>query len=119
VGFFPEGTTSEGDKLLKFHSSLFEPAVANRAHVQPVAIRYEHPDGTLCRAMGFTGDLSFAQSLGLVARQKHVIARVRFADPIDPAGLSRRDVAKIAQERIASLLGLPAPGSEPQTPSGP
>ncbi len=119
VGFFPEGTTSEGDRLLKFHSALFEPAVANRARVQPVAIRYEYPDGTLCRAVSFVGELTFAQSLGLVARQKRVVARLRFAEPIDPAGLSRREVAKLAQGRVASLLGLPDPGSEPRTPSGP
>ena len=119
VGFFPEGTTSEGDQLSKFHSSLFEPAVANRARVQPVAIRYEYPDGTLCRAMSFTGELTFAQSLGLVARQKRVVARLQFAEPIDPAGLSRRDVAKLAQDRVASLLGLPDPGSGPRTPPGP
>src|SRR5437868_2843238 len=31
VGIFPEGTTTSGDTLLKFHSSLFEPAVANGA----------------------------------------------------------------------------------------
>jgi 1-acyl-sn-glycerol-3-phosphate acyltransferase len=43
VGLFPEGITTEGDELRKFHSSLFEPAVANGAHVHPAAIRYEHP----------------------------------------------------------------------------
>jgi 1-acyl-sn-glycerol-3-phosphate acyltransferase len=119
VGIFPEGTTTEGDALLKFHTSLFEPAVANRATVQPVAIRYEHPDGTLCRAMSFVGDLSFAQSLGLVIRQKRSVARIRFALPIDPHGLTRRDVAKVARERVATLLGLPAEGTAPSTPSGP
>lgn len=119
VGFFPEGTTSEGDRLLKFHSSLFEPAVANGARVQPVAVRYEYPDGSLCRAASFTGTISFAQSMGLLVRQKRVIARLRFAEPIDPAGLTRRDVARIAQERVASLLGLPLPGSEPKPPSDP
>jgi 1-acyl-sn-glycerol-3-phosphate acyltransferase len=119
VGFFPEGTTSEGDRLLKFHSSLFEPAVANGACVQPVAIRYEFPDGTLCRPVSFAGGLSFAQSMGLVVRQKRVIARLRFAEPIDPSGLTRRDVARIAQERVASLLGLPLPGSAPTPPPGP
>ena len=29
VGLFPEGTTTMGDQLLKFHSSLLEPAIAN------------------------------------------------------------------------------------------
>lgn len=119
VGFFPEGTTSEGDRLLKFHSSLFEPAVANGARVQPVAIRYEYPDGTLCRAASFAGSISFVQSMGLLIRQRRVVARLRFAEPIDPAGLTRRDVARIAQERIASLLGLPLPGTEPKAPSAP
>ncbi len=119
VGYFPEGTTSEGDRLGKFHSSLFEPAVANRAVVHPLAIRYEYPDGTLCRAMSFAGELTFVQSLGRVARQKRVVARLAFAAPIDPAGLTRREVARMAQERVASLLGLPGPGSEPRTPSGP
>jgi 1-acyl-sn-glycerol-3-phosphate acyltransferase len=119
VGFFPEGTTSEGDKLLKFHSSLFEPAVANGAPVQPIAIRYEHLDGTLCRAMSFVGDLSFQQSLGLVIRQKRTVARIRFATPVDPRGLNRREVARLAHERVASLLGLPGPDTAPTPRSGP
>ena len=69
VGLFPEGTTTEGDRLLKFHSSLFEPAVANRARVYPVAVRYEHPDGTPLRAVAYVGDLSFAAVPG--ARHPH------------------------------------------------
>ena len=162
VGFFPEGTTSEGDTLLKFHSSLFEPVVANDANVhpvairyehadgslcramafddlsfmqslsliarqrrivarmtfgEPIAIRYEHPDGTHCRAMSFVGDLSFQQSLGLVIRQKRSVARVRFAPAIDPTGLTRRDVAAIARAQVATLLGLPGPGTPPSTES--
>jgi 1-acyl-sn-glycerol-3-phosphate acyltransferase len=115
VGFFPEGTTSEGDTLLKFHSSLFEPAVANGATVQPVAIRYEHPDGTHCRAMSFVGDLSFQQSLGLVIRQKRSVARVRFAPAINPAGFTRRDVARMARAKVATLLGLPETDTPPST----
>lgn len=119
VGLFPEGTTTAGDRLLKFHSSLFEPAAANGARVHPAAIRYEHPDGTLCRALGFVGDVTFMQSMGLIARQRKVIARVRFAEPIACEGLARRDVARIAQARVASLLGLPDPGTAPRTLPGP
>jgi 1-acyl-sn-glycerol-3-phosphate acyltransferase len=114
VGLFPEGTTTMGDTLLKFHSSLFEPAVANQAHVHPVAIRYEHTDGTLCRAMAY-GDLSFMQSLGLMLRQRKVVARLAFLEPIDARGLTRRDAARIAEARIATQLGYRAPSSEPRT----
>lgn len=119
VGLFPEGTTTEGDRLLKFHSALFEPAVANRARVHPVALRYEHPDGSLARAMGFVGDLTFAQSMGLIARQKRIVAYVRFAEPIDCDGLGRREVASLAHQRVATLLGLPPPDRAPSTAPGP
>ncbi len=102
-----------GDRLLKFHSSLFEPAVANNAHVHLVAIRYEHRDGGVCRAVAYD-DLSFMQSLALIVRQRHVVARLAFLDTLEAAGLTRREVARIAEARVASRLGFPAPDSEPR-----
>ena len=45
VGLFPEGTTSAGDRVRKFHSSLFEPAVASGALVTPVALEYRLDSG--------------------------------------------------------------------------
>ena len=107
VGLFPEGTTTEGDTLLAVHSSLFEPAVANEAHVHPCALRYEHADGSHCRATAYVGELSFMQSLALVIRQRGVVARVRFAAPIPTRGRSRREVAAEAERGVATLLGLP------------
>jgi len=111
VGLFPEGTTTLGDRILKFHSSLFEPAVANAAHVHPLAIRYEHADGSLCRAAAYD-DLSFMQSLALLARQRGVVARLMFAERLEAQGTTRRELARAAELRVASLLALPAPGSE-------
>jgi 1-acyl-sn-glycerol-3-phosphate acyltransferase len=115
VGIFPEGMTTEGDALLKFHSSLFEPAVANRARVHPCAIRYEHADGSLCRAIAYVGELSFMQSLGLTIRQRGVVARVRFAPAVEAADSTRREVAASARARVASLLGLERPDTTPRT----
>jgi 1-acyl-sn-glycerol-3-phosphate acyltransferase len=119
VGLFPEGTTTEGDRLLRFHSSLFEPAVANGARVFPVAVRYEHADCSPCRAMAYVGELSFVQSLGLVIRQRGAVARVAFAPPLETAGLGRREVAARAEQSVATLLGLPPPDRAPRTPPGP
>lgn len=115
VGLFPEGLTSDGDTLLKFHSALFEPAVANRAHVHPAAIRYETADGALCREVSFVGDRTFVESMLLVIAQRAVTARVHFAPAIDTAELRRRDVTEAARARIASLLGLETPGTPPGT----
>jgi 1-acyl-sn-glycerol-3-phosphate acyltransferase len=119
IGLFPEGTTTEGDRLLRFHSSLFEPAVANGARVFPVALRYEHPDGSHLRAAAYVGELSFVQSLALVIRTPSTRARVSFAPPIDTKGLTRREVAAQAESRVATLLGFAGPRSGPGTPAGP
>jgi 1-acyl-sn-glycerol-3-phosphate acyltransferase len=118
VGLFPEGTTSEGDRLQRFHSSLFEPAVANAALVHPCAIRYRHADGSPCRAVAYVGELSFMHSMGLVLRQRGVVVTVSFAPPIDTAGLPRREIAARAHRAVAMLLGL-APGTGPRTPPDP
>jgi 1-acyl-sn-glycerol-3-phosphate acyltransferase len=115
VGIFPEGMTTEGDELRKFHSSLFEAAVVNHAQVHPCAIRYEHADGSLCRAMAYVGELSFMQSLGLVIRQRRIVVRIRFAPPIDAASATRRDLAASCRAAVASLLGLEAPGTAART----
>jgi 1-acyl-sn-glycerol-3-phosphate acyltransferase len=118
VGLFPEGITTEGDRLLKFHSSLFEPAVANQAHVHPVAIRYEHPDGTLCREMSFIGERSFMESVALIIGQQSVVARVKVAAPVETGGATRREVMLSAETRIASLLNLPIARREPGRGAG-
>jgi 1-acyl-sn-glycerol-3-phosphate acyltransferase len=118
VGLFPEGITTEGDELRKFHSSLFEPAIVNGARVHPAAIRYEHPDGSLCRQMSFIGERTFMESVGLIVRQRSVRARLMFAPPVETSGAARRDVAKGVEGEIATLLGLPRAGTGPSTTAG-
>ena len=114
VGLFPEGTTSEGDTLLKFHASLFEPAIANGARVHPVAIRYEHADGRLATEVAYVGELSFMESMSRVLAQRGVVARVAFGEPLDCNGVTdRREAARLTRMRIASLLGLPAEDNPP------
>lgn len=118
VGLFPEGTTTEGDTLLKFHSSLFEPAVANAAHVHPCALRYRNQDGSLSRAVTYAGERSFMQSFALVLRQRGIVAQVMFAPVVETEGRGRREVAQLAEQAVASLLGLP-PDRRLRTPGGP
>ncbi|HEX4779424.1 MAG TPA: lysophospholipid acyltransferase family protein [Usitatibacter sp.] len=119
VGLFPEGITTEGDELRKFHSALFEAAVANEAHVHPAAIRYERGDGSLCREASFRGERTFFQSLSLIIAEPAIVARIGFAPTVETAGAHRRDVAAQCEARIASLLGLsPSRGKAPGRASG-
>ena len=109
IGLFPEGTTTAGDRLLKFHSSLLEPAVANNATLAPAALRYSTSDGERCLAVAYINDLSFAESLQLIIRQKSTIAELTFAPPISALGCSRRDLALQAEAAIAAILNVPIP----------
>jgi 1-acyl-sn-glycerol-3-phosphate acyltransferase len=109
IGFFPEGTTTAGDKLLKFHTSLFEPAVANLATIAPAAIRYRASDGEPSMAAAFIGELSFAESIGIVISEKSMIAEIIFAPQIEASGLTRREVAIQSEIAIAGILGVPLP----------
>ena len=119
VGIFPEGTTSEGGTLLKFHAALFEPAVANRAHLHPVAIRYEHADGSPAPEMAYVGELSFMQSMARVVAQRGVVVHVIFGPPIDCAHVpDRREAARLTRTRIANLLALDPADNPPGIRAG-
>ncbi len=109
IGFFPEGTTTAGDKLLKFHTSLFEPAVANDATIAPVAIRYRRSDGEASVAAAFIGELSFAESVGQIISQKSMIAEITFAPQIAATGQTRRELALKAESAVAVILNVPLP----------
>ena len=111
IGFFPEGTTTSGDKLLKFHTSLFEPAVANSATIAHAAIRYLASDGEPSLAAAFIGELSFVESVAMIIGEKSMIAEIIFAPQIDAAGLTRRELALQAEAAIAKILNVPLPHS--------
>lgn len=119
IGLFPEGTTSQGDALLRFHTSLFEPAVANGATIHPVAIRYEHADGSQCHAFAYVGEMTFLQSVAQVIATRGAIARITFAEPIETQGIDRREAARLAHQRIATLLDPRSRGIPPGKARGP
>lgn len=114
VGLFPEGTTTEGDRLLPFHTSLFEPAIANRATIHPAAIRYEAADGSRRSDFAYVGGMTFLESLARVVASRGVVVRLEFGAPIEPSqGRDRREAARLARQRIASLLHLDPQDNRP------
>ncbi len=63
VVLFPEGTSSDGSRVLRFHSRLFQPAVAAAAPVTAAAVRYVLEDGTPERELCWFGDAPFLPHL--------------------------------------------------------
>ena len=101
---FPESTTTDGSRVLKFHSSLLQPAVAARATVQPVAIRFEREDGTLCTEVSYEGERSLWDTVRAITSQPVIDAHLTFLPPLDSADVHRRELAQRARDAIVLKL---------------
>jgi 1-acyl-sn-glycerol-3-phosphate acyltransferase len=101
---FPEGMTTDGSEVLKFHASLLAPALATQAAIQPVAIRYEREDGTLCVSVAYHGERSMWDALVGMTGERAIHAHVWFLEPMIDSYRHRREVAAAVREAIALTL---------------
>ncbi|MGD0732662.1 MAG: lysophospholipid acyltransferase family protein [Terracidiphilus sp.] len=81
VLFFPEGTSTNGSSLLRFHSRLFEPAAVGGAPVTAAAISYVIEDGTPERELCWFGDDAFLPHLWKALGTAGFSAEVQFGEP--------------------------------------
>ena len=113
---FPEGTTSDGRRLLPFHGNLVQSALNTRSPMVPVGLRYVDPDGEPSHAALYVGDTTFLASLWRVTGHPKLIVEVHVLPGIEPeVGLTRQHAVRIARERLADRLGLPLDDSVPET----
>lgn len=111
LALFPEGTTTDGTRLLPFYPSLLQPAVVAGARVWPAVIRYRHADGRINLDAAYHDDISLWQSLRRVLAQDVILAEVTFLPPIASVGLHRRELAGRAEAAIRAHLAADADGS--------
>ena len=106
VGFYPEGTTTDGTHLLPFKTNLFEPAVRFGMTVYPVAVTYR-VGGAPPPFASYAGDTTFGQSFVQLLLARGVEAQIAYGAPIDARQFANRaDLALAAQEAIAHMTGL-------------
>lgn len=113
VVFFPEGTSSDGTSVLRFHPGLFQAAVENNAPIWPVAIAYRINGSTegVAEKVCYWGTMTFAPHLLRFLRLRGVSAELRFASrPIHAT--DRNDAARRCQAAVAELAGLPVASKE-------
>lgn len=107
VAVFPEGTTTEGDRLLPFHANLIAPAIEVGCPVWPVALRYTE-DGRPSTAAAFVGEMGLVESLWNTLLARRLEIEVAFLPPIVAApGETRHHLAERARQAIADHLGVP------------
>ena len=81
VLLFPEGTSTDGSTVLRFHSSLFEPAVAAQAPITAAAVRYILHDGSRERDLCWFDDALFLPHLWKTLGTSGFSAEVAFGEP--------------------------------------
>jgi len=61
--FFPEGTSTDGRRVLGFKSTLFDAFAGTALRVQPVSVCWHPPPGEAPGYYGWWGDMDFAPNL--------------------------------------------------------
>lgn len=102
VTLYPEGTSTGGDRVLPFHSSLFEPAAANGWPVTPVWIGYEVPGGDPSEDVAYWKDMTFLPHLLRLFTLREIHAVIRVGSPLPP-GLNRKQLAKQLHEQVCAM----------------
>ena len=80
VLFFPEGTSTDGARVLRFHTSLFEPAAAGGAPVTAASVRYVLEGGQQERDLCWYDDTHFLTHLWKTLAASGFSAVVHFGE---------------------------------------
>jgi 1-acyl-sn-glycerol-3-phosphate acyltransferase len=111
---FPEGTTTDGGRLERFHAALLQAAIDAAIPVQPVAIRHLERDGTTSAAAAFIDDMTFADSLARILTRPAIVTELVFGPPIWAADKTRRELADRCRAFIAGALEFAAEPAAPE-----
>ena len=110
VLLFPEGTSTDGAQVLRFHSRLIDPATSAGTPITAAAIRYVIEGGEE-RELCWYGDESFATHLWKVLGVAGFSARLHFGEP--KMYSDRREAADRTHDEIAAWRRANAAAPEP------
>lgn len=101
VVLFPEGTTTDGSHVLRFHSSMLQPAIDAAVPVIPCAISYEVSEGSE-NEVAWWGDMTLGPHAWNLAAKPSIRASVAFGEPLT-AIQSRKELGDAAREQVIEL----------------
>lgn len=105
VVLFPEGTSSDGSKVLPFRPALFDAATRAGANVVSAHIAYDVADGSAANDVCYWGEMSFFPHLLRLLSRHQIRARVRFAAETRKFA-DRKLAARITRDTVASLAQM-------------
>lgn len=110
--FFPEGTSTDGRRIIPFKSTLFQaffsPRLEHELYIQPVTLVYRAPKGRDARFYGWWGDMELAPHLlQTLAAVRQGSVTVVYHAPLKVDDFADRKALAAAAE-AAVRAGLPA-----------
>lgn len=107
VLLFPEATSTDGQEILPFRSSLFESAVVVAAPITAACLSYELPDGDGDPVMdiGYWGDMTLLPQFFKLLTKSRIKAMVHFSDH-SRAFRDRKQAAREMQREVAELANI-------------
>jgi lyso-ornithine lipid O-acyltransferase len=105
---FPEGTTSDGSRVMPFRSTFFAIASGERPPlIQPVSVVYDRlaglPARRACRALfAWYGDMDMASHYWRLAQYRGLRATILLHAPLDPASFPGRKALSRAVWQIVA-----------------
>jgi 1-acyl-sn-glycerol-3-phosphate acyltransferase len=105
VGVFPEGRTTDGERINVFHARIFQPAVLAGVPAQPVALKYG-ARGSAQTTIAFQKGEHFLGNFLRLLGEPPRLAEVHFLEPVSASDEGRRRMAETCRERIVAAMGL-------------
>jgi 1-acyl-sn-glycerol-3-phosphate acyltransferase len=102
VVLFPEGTTTNGTRVLRFHSTMLQPTIDTGAPITPCAITYELEDGEVGREACWWGDMTFLPHVINLIGKKSIRARIVFGEPVEATG-DRKELSRLLHVTVVRL----------------
>jgi len=102
VVLFPEGTTTDGHRVLRFHSTMLQPAIDAGAPITPCAIRYELDDGDPGCEVAWWGTMTLLPHMWNLLGKKSIRARIVFGEPVTASG-HRKQLSAVLHEEVKQL----------------
>jgi 1-acyl-sn-glycerol-3-phosphate acyltransferase len=107
VLFFPEGTSTDGQRVLRFHSRFFIPAVEAGIPVTAAAVRYLQADGSAESNLCWFGDEDFAPHLLRTLAGPDFAAEIHFGEA--RIYENRRVAAQQTHDEVEAMRGVGVP----------
>jgi 1-acyl-sn-glycerol-3-phosphate acyltransferase len=102
VVLFPEGKTTDGHQVLRFHSTMVQPAIVAACLITPCAIAYGLEDGSVAQDVCYWGDMTLLPHVINLLGKRMIRINIAFGKPVE-ATADRKMLGHTLREDVARM----------------